>query len=912
MQGSDVAWNGALSAHFYHPEQAGRPAYLCVDRETLVEVAQQQRLTAASDPLVSLLDAVRGKVRFTNPTDHWFRSMSAWRRAGFNGPPPFLSILAVTVLAVTTDGQSETTSTGTYYQNLRTLLALPQEPGGEPAGFGSDIQALWKSLNAWLLDVQLGRLGLPTATNEHGYKNIGWAFSQVVMRASDRLKLPQFFSQMDRTTGEALDSVDLVDALRVWARSNTVSRRLSTVLRRREKYQLGYLADALRRELTSWDGANSHRTRGAGSDRLSAPLLLTWDDQEREFGTAIKVNDALAGAGLLVEGQQAVDLNTAGTYEAVPVQPEPSIFGGLDRAASLRMAGARLHRPVCLRFRPSEIRILTVNDELGLHVEVDRAELFADHLVFVSRARADEVEQAMKRIGVCNRTYQYLSRRMEWVAFSYRPTMVADLSDVAAKLSPRGERAEVTGGFLVDGRSATYLTGGVPNIVVEEAAGDVLAVDGVQVMVPRVGLQLNLNSLGLAAGDHDVVAHGKRFRMTLLDHVQTGPRRCSIGFPFRRSGPSDSIRFALLRNEPVSALHADYDVLLSGSTITGLAPTDLDELTVPRSACTTTAGRRREPTLANDIGSRSCSNGAGQPCNFDKLLGWMSERGEGSFNHYRETFSWLTGKTSRWHSSLRNMDILGHLEVDWQRNRWEVAPSAIITGEAAPGTAFLTGARPRWLLNKLVEVLPGPFGGVLRTVPQNGGPSVLILECGDEQALTNLARRLEVEFVPRAADKVLRVLPRLSAVVRLKRQDDLPGGAWPQPMGCDLSRFDPFDDVGSNDGNAPNSYCCKPHSYPRYFFRYDDSMVFESGRGEVVYLELARRAESVLVWDGCAYELQVPLACRLPQLYERAVVLRGGRLPLFDGRQGIWRYQNVSRDFASSVANKLYQSLTVR
>src|SRR4051794_39537093 len=128
----DAAWSAALAERFYREEYANRPAFLCVDEESLAELAQDERLMNADNmseaeigaaAVQALARAVKTRVRASAPLEPWTQDAMAWRRSGHTGPPPFLSVLAITVLAATTvSGRNR----GSYYGRLNDLLGLPE------------------------------------------------------------------------------------------------------------------------------------------------------------------------------------------------------------------------------------------------------------------------------------------------------------------------------------------------------------------------------------------------------------------------------------------------------------------------------------------------------------------------------------------------------------------------------------------------------------------------------------------------------------------------------------------------------------------------------------------------------------------------------------------------------------------
>jgi len=125
------------------------------------------------------------------PLRWWVEAGFGWRKAGHPGEPPFVAMLAITVLAATLS--DEVANIRSYYRTLRSLLRLA--PGVDaPKEFDSDVQQLWIWLREWLVGDHRGALGLPTAYPAAGWSNVGWAMSQTVLSPLDRAKLPVFFN----------------------------------------------------------------------------------------------------------------------------------------------------------------------------------------------------------------------------------------------------------------------------------------------------------------------------------------------------------------------------------------------------------------------------------------------------------------------------------------------------------------------------------------------------------------------------------------------------------------------------------------------------------------------------------------------------------------------------------------------
>jgi len=261
-----VAWNHALCRSFFRPDQAGRPVYLCIDGPVLACVAADNRLPA-QDPVDSLTAAIRRHVHGEPPLRWWADEGFRWRRAGSPGQPPFVALLAVTVLAAT--ASDDVANVRSYYRTLRALLGLP--PGVDaPKEFDSDIQQMWTWLRGWLDDHHRGALGRATATRASGWANVGWAISQTVLSPIDRAKLPLFFTAIGANAGDQVDGEILTIRLTSWSAGNVhLSRRLTQALA--DPQRRAMLAQALAGELATWDGQLAAR-----ADEQGVQLQFSW------------------------------------------------------------------------------------------------------------------------------------------------------------------------------------------------------------------------------------------------------------------------------------------------------------------------------------------------------------------------------------------------------------------------------------------------------------------------------------------------------------------------------------------------------------------------------------------------------------------------------------------------------------
>ena len=151
----------------------------------------------------------------------------------------------------------------------------------------------------------------------------------------------------------------------------------------------------------------------------------------------------------------------------------------------------------------------------------------------------------------------------------------------------------------------------------------------------------------------------------------------------------------------------------------------------------------------------------------------------------RSTYEWLAereerskGRDARLGSGLAlyNLQMLGHVEVDWAEQRWAVAPSTMVWLEGAGGNAALAGSRPRWLLDRLrnldsdadpelaeLAIRICPYDAVAQ--PRYDGPPALYFTAPEPRLLERVCERIGIAFEP-GVQWATALLPKLRRVPR--------------------------------------------------------------------------------------------------------------------------------------------------
>lgn len=262
---------------------------------------------------------------------------------------------------------------------------------------------------------------------------------------------------------------------------------------------------------------------------------------------------------------------------------------------------------------------------------------------------------------------------------------------------------------------------------------------------------------------------------------------------------------------------------------------------------------------------------------FDRLLLWMSAHAEGSFATLDSARRALgIGMDTR--RVLRALRLLGHCETSQDGNRWSMAPSALVSTEDA--CFVLVGGRDR----ELIETLRERFPTEEVTQPWGTGPAAFRVATAQPGDLADVG----VQTLPRADCTLAAALPAIDGwLARLE-------GVPLDPAGFAMRRLEggTFEEVGVFE-NEPGLYQLeRPGSGGRVFHLYFSP---ELGwrRGEWTGLRFGARLHEFRR-AHCTFEpetnrLFVPIDWRWPEIYERALVLSSGQLPMrdHDGR-GAW------------------------
>ena len=287
----------------------------------------------------------------------------------------------------------------------------------------------------------------------------------------------------------------------------------------------------------------------------------------------------------------------------------------------------------------------------------------------------------------------------------------------------------------------------------------------------------------------------------------------------------------------------------------------------------------------------------------DDLLRWSSEVGSGSWNRLRDACAYLTERYSLrlrpWTLASR-LSSLGHIEIDWNNQRWSVAPPTI---NVVPGLGLctvLTGSRP-YHLGRRFEKATDDLDVFPFDIPQHPNPTAKYAKCASVEVAIKVAVGMEALLVFDPASALIDAL-------RSIEDNDLLEAA-PAPPLEEASRFN-GDSLGWDKihDRSPGLYRVDLHGRPVHRWLDDHGRWWELDLATGQFLAIRTRQAPVCRWQGSTsqafgqFEVRGDLS--LPILAERALTVSSGLLPTVSDK---WRsYHNIPRLLAEKIAHKLH------
>jgi hypothetical protein len=571
-------WNKALVQEYFREGSGGRSAFLPVDDDEIVALAEDYDICPAEAAVEDFIGAVRVTIRGSQGQfavlSRWARH---WREQHEHTIPPYVAGLAFCVLAASRMEGDDAVSPNNYYDRLNKLLGGSGDEK-QPENFDL-VQLAWEDLSVWL-DEDCGKLRGASTVRTGAHRHIGYPIGQCLLRAIDRRRLPDFFEPrgLRPDDAETISDEHLFNLLGAWAsrQSCPLSGRAIRAITAAKGRDREEIVETVRRELSEWDGS-LRDSRG----RKRYPLRLHLMPQaERSWLTLIAELPDSEPDGIWMRSDNGQEVQV----EADPTAPGWSEPLEVTIDSNVLANGLKLIcGDVALSYDPSPA-IPFREDEGGKlfdsFLSQHQTSMWRSHWAVVRRDLLPILERYIR-----TQTSQALESNEQVGAFPKNWALAGPFEFVQqpaqapaeiANFSPRQQQSiSLRGGLRISSTDSIYLVGGEPDLLVsvdEAASASSVEIDDHSEPLDSGSRLIPLREMDMNAGQHAINTGVRRTFTTVHTLGDVTPRGAgSLGLSLRRH--SDFHPDAPMA-QPVDERPSAGQVIISGACIRG-EPEDL-------------------------------------------------------------------------------------------------------------------------------------------------------------------------------------------------------------------------------------------------------------------------------------------------------------------------------------------------
>ncbi len=424
-----LAWNQAIFETVFTSRNDGQPVYLDLDEEVLAAIRKNAGLPSDVE-IESLVRAVRRSLHLSATQTKIFSSISAalrdWNQSFIAnhesaGPPPVLSLLAVTVLAAEKMGSGDHAANA-YYDHLFDLLEVTDKKtrGSLQNGYMRVAEYYWEVLNRWL--TQTGGIFGSKSAYSISHRYIGLPISQALVRDIDRKKLPRMFSTLMLTPGASVDPREMEQLFSLWVSRDDshVSNGLKSLWNKESARQR--ISEVLCGELESWDGSYSAHSSNSSTEAKAEMNIAATAARLTLQISRFPTNVSNWGFGFSVSGEDPGEVhfegNDADKFTTTQARKGFHLLNGVPQAVFRKAIPAVVVLKNALgslvRRAPKTVVVLQFDPDIQRFVEVDQISLGQDLAVLVQNAPALQA----RLINFLNR-----NARLGWKSWSTNATV---------------------------------------------------------------------------------------------------------------------------------------------------------------------------------------------------------------------------------------------------------------------------------------------------------------------------------------------------------------------------------------------------------------------------------------------------------------------------------------------------------
>jgi hypothetical protein len=293
----------------------------------------------------------------------------------------------------------------------------------------------------------------------------------------------------------------------------------------------------------------------------------------------------------------------------------------------------------------------------------------------------------------------------------------------------------------------------------------------------------------------------------------------------------------------------------------------------------------------------------------NELLLWLSSFGRGTWQQFKTTCRELALDSDGEHSKkiMRRLRSLGHIELINNGQNWIISPPCLVETchNSKQYHAYLAGQRSPILIQELKDIAqlefePQPYGNAPKTIRL-----IFNNQKDAEEFCQNYSQQNHLIFFAGRADlKITCNLPDLDSWESNLPIMTIVRGYYSYEQWI-TDNFYPIE-LPNETGLFRLTHRSDRFAHPKQSLFYDkEKDIWRKGDWYGLrYLMLQRTGNiSKFYYNHNLSTLAIKIGNRIPDMYERSLILASGRLPLFRHDQII--YCNISEDLAHILANKL-------
>jgi hypothetical protein len=309
--------------------------------------------------------------------------------------------------------------------------------------------------------------------------------------------------------------------------------------------------------------------------------------------------------------------------------------------------------------------------------------------------------------------------------------------------------------------------------------------------------------------------------------------------------------------------------------------------------------------LESGTGTPAATADAAVASNWNMLLYWMSDLGEGSWDRFRNVVAELAADgqdLSQLRRTLRvRLSDFGHVDFFvGDSSRWQTLPPLAAGLVGLRDTALLIGARTPKLVRDIKAAATG-HGVAMVEEASDDSPDLLRL-MGPPDALNACAAAAGIGYADHHAQRLAAALDPIPLLLARPRRD-----TDSAPINWAARSFN-LQSLAWVEGALPNAACGFTPRYgrPRYFVSNRRRRLLEvAGRRDAVYAAAYAQGIPLAAYAPATKTLSVPLSAPLPEAYARVACLCSGRRA--DVAQGRIVYSGVDPEIGAVLLTALGQ-----